>query len=122
MWLWNIPANPHLLFRQLEENLLETTCLLPEDRVDVLRTYLKLCRRYNPLAIFNIAMLNGKMQYGRFLIDEMRLKFGGAAGRFTFEVVSSVIILLISMILKSVKYAVFVLDKWQGCSADAELG
>ena len=43
------------------------------------------------------------------MIDEMRLKFGGAAGRFTFEV-NSAIILLISTILKSVKYAVFVLD------------
>ena len=121
MWLWNIPANLYLLFRQLEENLLETACLLPEDQVAVLRTYLKLCRRYNPLVIFNIAMTNGKLRYGRFLIDEMRLKFGGAAGRFTFEV-NSAIILLLSTILKSVKYAVFVLDNWQGCSADAELG
>ena len=97
-----------MLFRQLEENLLETACLLPEDQVAVLRTYLKLCKRYNPLVIMNIAMTNGKMRYGRSLLDEMRLKFGGAAGRFTFEV-SSVIILLLSTIVKSVKYAVFVL-------------
>ena len=73
-------------FRQLEENLLETACLLPDDNVFVLRAYLVVCKRYNPLTVLNMAMMNAKPKYGRFLVDEMQLKFGGASGRFTFEV------------------------------------
>ena len=77
-----------ICFRRLEENLLELACLLPGDDVEVLRRQCfrnRRLERYNPLTVLNMAMMNDKMQCGRFLMDEIRLKFGGAAGRFTFE-------------------------------------
>ena len=66
--------------------MLEIVCLFPGDDVHVLACYLKQCRRYNPLAVFNMALMYGKTQYGLFLVKEMRTKFAGTAGRFTFEV------------------------------------
>ena len=60
-----------ICFRQLEENLLETVCVSPGESVGVLAGYLKDCRHYNPMTVFNMAMLTGKMQYAKLLIRVM---------------------------------------------------